>query len=107
MPIKVVTNNVPRELIEGDTLTEKERKEFDYLDWRAIDAGEDSASFFRYKGDLIDLGTVIALSSGSELSDAGWEGIVSWSYSNGLVTRFVYEQGDALIVVGYFYVTGE
>jgi hypothetical protein len=54
--LTVKTNNVPRLLIDAYELSEKERAEFDYLDWQKIDAGEDSATFFRYKGQLFDLG---------------------------------------------------
>ena len=38
-------------------LTPDERKQFDYLDWDAIDAGTDSASFVRHRGELYDLGS--------------------------------------------------
>jgi hypothetical protein len=35
--LTVKTNNVPRLLIDAYELSEKERAEFDYLDWEAID----------------------------------------------------------------------
>jgi hypothetical protein len=53
--VKITTNNVPRDLIEAHELTEHERAEFDYLNWPAIDRGEDSATFVRYHGVLYDL----------------------------------------------------
>ena len=56
MTLKVITNNQPRPVVEAYELTEAERAEFDYLDWAKIEAGEDSASFVRYKGQVLDLG---------------------------------------------------
>lgn len=56
MTITIRTNNVPRPTIDAYELTDNERKEFDYLKWDKIDAGEDSATFFRFKGQLYDLG---------------------------------------------------
>ncbi len=50
--IKVITNNVPRDIIDAWQLTPAERCEFDYLDWAAIEHGNDSASFFRYRRQL-------------------------------------------------------
>lgn len=41
--VKIVTNNVPRDVIDAWKLTREERVEFDYLDWDAIDAGIDTA----------------------------------------------------------------
>lgn len=51
----IKTNRVPRNIIDAYELTADERKEFDYLNWPAIDEGSDSASFIRYKGQLYDL----------------------------------------------------
>lgn len=39
----IVTNNVPRFTIDAYELSPKERTEFDYLDWAAIDDGRESA----------------------------------------------------------------
>jgi hypothetical protein len=52
---KIVTNNQFRPLIQAWELTEKERKEFDYLDWPAIEEGTDSAEFFRYGASFMTL----------------------------------------------------
>ena len=57
-PAVIRTNNVPRFVVDAYELTLAERAEFDYLNWDAIDAGEDSASFFRFKGTTYDLGEV-------------------------------------------------
>lgn len=99
------TNHHPRDLIDAYALTPKEREQFDYLDWDAIDAaGTDSATFFRYKGELTSLDSVMRVEPGGELADLGWDGYVSWGYSNGLLLRFAsdYEQ----CIIGYYYVKG-
>ena len=54
--ITIITNNVPRDIVESWELTPAERAEFDYLDWDKLAAGEDSRSFFRYRGEIYDLG---------------------------------------------------
>jgi len=54
--LKIITNNVPRDIIYDYELSADERAEFDYIDWGACERGENSASFVRYKGELYDLG---------------------------------------------------
>lgn len=102
MTVKVVTNNVPRFVIDAYELTVKERAEFDYLDWPKIDAGEDSASFFRYRGQLYDLGEFSAdygITKGSGLPDhlSKWDGYMSESFFSALVVRYVDSES---VVVG-------
>jgi hypothetical protein len=50
--IVVRTNNKPRLIIDDYELTPAERAEFDYIDWDA----SAKAEFFRYKGQLYDMG---------------------------------------------------
>lgn len=101
--VKVITNNVPRPVIEAYELTLKEREEFDYLDWEAIDKGEDSATFFRYKGELHDLGEFSAdygILKGSGLPEhlSKWDGYRSDSFFSALVVRYV--ENFEYVVVG-------
>jgi len=95
--ITVTTNNVPRDVIDAWQLTPAERAEFDYLDWGAIDAGNDSRSFFRYRGQLYDLhdGFEIHVPHGTP---GRWDGFQSDSFFSGIVIRYCddYER----IVVG-------
>ena len=84
--ITIRTNNVPRDVIYGYELTADERAQFDYLDWPAIERGEDSASFFRYRGELHDLGEFMARTS-DDLP--GWDGFRSDSFFSGLAVRYV------------------
>lgn len=97
--LTIRTNNKPRPIIDAYELTEKKRLEFDYLDWQSIDLGEDSASFFRYKGQIYDLGEFMRVEADSPLSS--WDGYASDSYFSGLVAKFT-EDRDHVIVGQYF-----
>jgi hypothetical protein len=91
--LRIITNNVPRDIIDAYELGADEQSEFDYLDWEAIKDGRDSASFFRYKGELHDLGeflTTSELSRGAGHHDlSAWDGYQSDSFFSGLVVRYV------------------
>ena len=102
--ITVKTNNVPRDVLDASELTAKERSEFDYLNWTALEKGEDSASFFRYKGQVYDIGDFQyegGLMKGSPHPFNGWDGFISDTYFSGILIRFV---GDfERVVVARFY----
>lgn len=104
--LDITTNHVPRDLIDGYELTPKEREQFDYLNWEAIDAGTDSATFFRYKGELTCLDQVVRVEPGGELTDLGWDGCVGWSFSSGLVFRYARGTDFEQCIIGYYYVKG-
>jgi len=100
--IRVITNNVPRPIIDDYELTEAERADFDYLDWPAIERGEESASFFRFRGQLYDLGEFSAdygITKGSGLPDhlSRWDRYMSEHAFSALVVRWVDEE---YVVVG-------
>lgn len=96
--MEIRTNYVPRFMLDAYELTTKEREEFDYLDWEAIDAGSDSATFFRYKGQLYDLGDFLRL----VVCEAdGWDASRHDSAFSGLVVKLMGD-GDRVIVGQYF-----
>ena len=99
----ITTNHVPRELIDGATLTGSERSQFDYLDWTAIDAGTDSATFFRYRGELYSLDQFMRVETDTL---ATWDGVAPDSFFSGMLIRIVEADGDTCIVVGRYYVKG-
>lgn len=105
MTLTITTNNVPRDVIDAYELSADERAEFDYIDWPAVDRGEDSASFIRYRGDLYDLGeflTTTELHPGAGHHDLGaWDGYQSDTFFSGTVIRFV--DDCERVVVGRFY----
>src|SRR5262245_31429871 len=96
----ITTNNVPRDILEAYDLTADERADFDYLDWRALEAGEDSASFFRYRGQVYDLGEFMRWDNPSSPTRAGWDGYRSDSFFSGLVVRYC--DDHERIVVGRY-----
>jgi len=101
--MRIITNNQARFTIDGGRFTAEERKEFDYLDWTAIDAGEGSATFFRYKGSLHDLGEFssdygMVKNFGLPMHLHKWDGYRSDSFFSALVVRMV--DGFESVVVG-------
>ena len=114
--VRIRTNNVPRDIINAWELTPAERAEFDYLDWEAIDNGNDSRDFFRYRGQLYDLSEFSRIiPPGSERRHPmecdsryfiGWDGYLSDSYFSGLLIRWARDErgnidGERVIVALY------
>jgi len=87
----IVTNHVPRFTIDAFELSDDERSQFDYLDWDAIDRGEDSASFVRYRGWLYDVGEFV------RVDDLYWHGIATDTFFSGVLIRLV---DDETVVMG-------
>lgn len=97
------TNHVPRDIVEAWELTEKEREDFDYLDWAKIEAGEDSASFFRYKGHTYDLSEFERWDNPMSPTRGSWDGYRSDSYFSGVAVRYVGEECDQVVVATILY----
>ena len=90
--MEIRTNNKPRFTVNGYDLTPKEKQEFDYL--KDVDAG----LFFRYKGNVYDIGEFMRCES-AELK--AWHGYSSDSFFSGVLIKFV-DDGDSVIVGQYF-----
>jgi hypothetical protein len=106
MTVTIRTNNVPRDIIEGSELSQAERAEFDYIDWSAVDHGEVSPQFFRYRGELYDIGEFSAdygITKGAGLPEhlAAWDGYQSDTFFSATVIRFV--ENFERVVVGRVY----
>lgn len=99
--MQVITNHVPRALVDAWELTPAERDEFIYLDWQAIEEGRDSASFVRYRGELYDLAEFTAWDNPASPTRERWDGMRSDSYFSGLVVR--YAEDPDYVVVGRYY----
>ncbi len=99
--LTIKTNNVPRDIIDACELTPKEREQFDYLDWEAIDDGRDSASFVRYKKWLYNLSDFMRVSPGGEFHSAGWHGAAADGYFSGILITLV-DDGERA-VMGHYY----
>ncbi len=87
--LTIITNNVPRDIVEAYELTEADRSEFDYLDWDAIESGNDSAQFFRYKGKTYDLGEFEVWDNPASPTRGNWDGFRSDSFFSAVVVRYV------------------
>jgi len=92
--LRVITNNVPRDIVEAWELTKAEQAEFDYYDWEKVEQGEESPQFFRYKGELHDLGEFtadIGIMRGSGLPPclSRWDAYRSDTFFSALVVRYV------------------
>lgn len=102
--LKIITNHVPRDVLYAWDLTGAEQSEFDYIDWGLVENGESNPEFFRYKGEVYDLGeflTTSELSRGAGHHDlADWDGYQSDSFFSGIVVKYVddYER----VIVGRF-----
>jgi hypothetical protein len=91
--ITIRTNNVPRDIIDAWELSADERAEFDYIDWPAVDDGRESASFFRYRGELYDLGEFsadygITRGAGLPAHLSRWDAYQSDTFFSATVIRY-------------------
>lgn len=94
MAMKIITNNVPRDVLSFYELTEKQRAEFDYFD-----AENDVGMFFRYRGEVYDLDD--GFDSVKDEGLRGWDAVQPDSFFSGICIRFTedFEQ----VVVGRYY----
>jgi hypothetical protein len=93
--LKIITNRVPREVIDAWQLSPAEREDFGYLPWDEIMAGEDSASFVRFRGELYDLGDFMTTSDFDASHDfRQYDGYVSDSFFSGVLVRYVHGNPD-------------
>lgn len=97
----VITNNVPRDVIDAYELSESERAVFDYIDWPAIDSGNGSAQFFRYRGELYDLGEFQRWDNPASPTRTEWDGVRSDSFFSGVLVRYV--DDNERVIVGRYY----
>ena len=99
--MKIVCNNVPRNLIYGYELSTKERGEFDYIESEEFELHE----FFRCKGSIYDTGEFMRIDSAiaPHPQREGWEnfdGYASDSFFSGVLVKYV--DSDHVIVATYF-----
>ena len=100
--MKIKTNNVPRRLVYGYELTQKEAADFDYLSPDELSVHD----FVRYKGQVYDMGefmridkTVAQHSQREEWED--WHGYSSDSFFSGVLVRFSHD-GESVVLATYF-----
>ena len=94
--LTIKTNNVPRHVVYGYELTDKERSEFDYYD----SADLDYATFFRYKGHIYDLGEFMLVTDTMK-NYHGWDGYCSNNFFSGILVRYS-DDFESVIVATYY-----
>lgn len=89
MKYKVKTNNVPRPILYGCDLTEKELEDFDYYTGQELL----NQRFLRYKGWVYDMGDFLSVTTlrdpDQPLKD--WEGYFEETYCSGIVIRHPFD----------------
>lgn len=90
--MQIITNNIPRQLINGYELTDKEKSNFDYLD------NTDSHNFVKYKGFIYDVSEFISTYNMDSLKD--WDGYSSDSYFSGVLIKII--DSDTVIMARYY-----
>jgi hypothetical protein len=103
--VRIITNHVPRDIVEAHELPATLRKsEFDYLAWDKIEQGEDSASFIRYKGEWYDLGDFQPASHGEWFDPfPGWDGYISDTFFSGILVKYVPDTDFEQVIMGRYY----
>lgn len=82
-----ITGRERSDLVDASELTPGERVPFDYLEWPDIDAGRDSATFFRRHGELHDLGCFLRTQEDGDLRRLGYHGYAGDSFFSGIAVH--------------------
>ena len=90
--MQIITNNIPRQLIYGYELTDKEKSNFDYLD------NIDNHNFVKYKGFIYDVSEFMSTYNMDSLK--GWDGYSSDSYFSGVLIKFI--DSDYVLMARYY-----
>ena len=95
----IKTNNVPRPIIYGYELTDKELSEFDYYTNEDLEMRQ----FFRYKGQVYDLGEFMRVTDTMKNCHGfdGWDGYCSDSFFSGILVRYS-DDFESVIVATYY-----
>jgi len=91
--MQIITNNVPRDIISGWDLTPQEREEFDHYTTEELDC----ASFFRYKGEVYDLGEFMRWDNVDSPTRQNWDGCHSDSFFSAIVVRLCNDNEQVVV----------
>lgn len=98
--MKIVSNNKSRRLINGHELSDKERRDFDYLTPEDLDTRD----FVRYKGCLYDTGEFMRVThSITNCQREAWgkfDGYFTNSFFSGVLIRYI--DSDNCIMASYY-----
>lgn len=98
--MEILTNHKFRPLIYGYELTDKEKEQYDFLDWSPIDGEAYSSQFFRYKNYCYYLGDFMRLDKTSPFPP-NWHGYSSDSFFSGILIELS-KCGEAVKVGTYY-----
>lgn len=101
--ITIKTNNHPRPILDAYELEPKEREEFDYIDWKEVEEGAMPTTFFRYKGEVYDLGEFMRLEHNMQESFNGWHGYQSDTFFSGTLIKYVEVDNEICVIAGRYY----
>lgn len=87
--MRIVTNNVPRDILNGYELTDNEQLEFDWIE------NFDAYSFFRYRGN------VYCLSEFMRYGGDNWDGCMADSYFSGILVRYC-DNNERIVVASWY-----
>ena len=93
--INIMTNNKPRQLICGYQLSDKQKKDFDYIDSREID----NHDFVIYKNNVYDVEEFTRVDDNSKHFKE-WHGYSSDSFFSGVLIKYC-EDND-YVVMGWY-----
>lgn len=102
--LTIRTNNVPRDVLYGHDLTERERAEFDWMDWSEPEGDGWASSFIRYKGVVYHLNDFERISREPHPQRPGlekWHGMQGDSFFSGVVVRIIGD-GERVVMGTYF-----
>jgi len=97
--LTIKTNNHFRPILHGFELTEKERKEYDWMDW-SEEGDAHSDNFFRYKGWCYYLGDFMKTGTHSPFPEK-WHGYLNDSFFSGILVRLS-DDGEGVVVGTYY-----
>lgn len=92
--MKIITNNIPRNMVCGYELSDKQKQDFDYID--DIDTHE----FVIYKNHVYDLSEFMRVDSSNDKLK-GWHGYSSDSFFSGTLVK--YSDDMESVIMGWYY----
>ena len=95
--MKIITNNIPRKLLNSWELTKRELAEFDYYTEEELQG----LSFVRYKRQCYCLSDFMRTGVHEDLYTAGWQGYAAATAWSGVLVRLV--NGCEQVVMGSYY----
>lgn len=93
--VKIITNGIPRDIIQWWQLTESERERFDWID---NEDKQDSASFFRYKGYVYSLDEFLR-----DSGFAGYDASAADTFFSGILVKLNPEDDYETVIVARYY----